>query len=77
MFEDILNHINCQPWAEMTGAELEDCIFGMVMRVNRSLVTVLRSQNSIYLTYWIRYEYMQQIYLVNSEDSRKHKLGYR
>jgi hypothetical protein len=24
LLEDILNHIDCQPWAEMTGADLVD-----------------------------------------------------
>ena len=59
LLEDILNHINCQPWAEMKWLMLNwrIGIFGMVMTMNRSLETVLRAQISICLTYWIRYKY--------------------
>jgi len=46
LLEDILNNIDCQPGGrnKMTGTELVDGIFGMVMRMNSSLETVLRPQ---------------------------------
>ena len=61
LLEDILNHIDCQPWAEMKWPVLNwrIGIFGLVMGMKLSLETVLSSQNSVGYTYWIRYEYMQ------------------